>query len=202
VPTSFQLVEFAVSSVKRTLSGLVSRLSDEENPNFSKIQDVSGEGSASLVLGSIPNKLAGDDGDIRYLIREYNIGYVISVNQQFELENYGPSNPYTTEELNNLHIERMWIEAIDHQQLTPDQMDQIANKIHEQLQIGKSVFIHCRAGVGRSAMGVAAYLIKYKNFSVVDAQQTILDSRPQSTIMKKTKGLEAYSAFISKSTQE
>jgi hypothetical protein len=51
-------------------------------------------------------------------------------------------------------------------------------------------------------MGVAAYLIKYKNFSVVDAQQTILDSRPQSTIMKKTKGLEAYSAFISKSTQE
>ncbi len=50
--------------------------------------------------------------------------------------------------------------------------------IHEQVQDGRSVLVHCAKGRGRSATLLAAYLMRYENMSFVDAHMLLKDQRP------------------------
>lgn len=47
------------------------------------------------------------------------------------------------------------------------------------LRNGRSVYVHCKAGRGRSALVVAAYLVKYYKFNSKDALQWIKKYRSQ-----------------------
>ncbi len=49
--------------------------------------------------------------------------------------------------------------------------------LHTYLKHNKKVLVHCRAGMQRSASIVAAYLIRYKKYSINDAKEIIKSKR-------------------------
>ena len=88
------------------------------------------------------------------------------------------------------------IEVKDHDLMSPEKMDEAAEFIHNNIQNGKTVYVHCRAGVGRSATAIAAYLIKHKSMDIVDIISAIEGFRPASTIGKKMQALTNYQEWL------
>ena len=50
--------------------------------------------------------------------------------------------------------------------------------VQKHAEAGDLVYIHCKAGRARSATVALCWLVKYRNLSVEEAQQTLLQSRP------------------------
>jgi protein-tyrosine phosphatase len=100
---------------------------------------------------------------------------VISVNETWERQPLGLSLPYSDNDYDELDVMHIKHNVEDHTFLTCEQLDKIADDIHEQLQKG-NVFVHCRAGKGRSSQGVAAELMKNHGFKVIiDKNDPLLD---------------------------
>lgn len=132
-----------------------------KNAWYSKIPLTDTDGK--LYLGAMP--IEG---------REFpsDVDHVISVCEIFEF--------YSTP-LNTILIP----DSLDHYE-SPDflpvseyYLDLAADHIKTKLAEGKKIYIHCKAGRGRSAMCVLAYLIKYKEMSYDDALALVKKARPQ-----------------------
>lgn len=147
---------------------------------------------AKLFLGALPNH---NSFDLSKLVLDENIGAVISINEKWERNEIGVSHPYTKEEYEDAGLHYRAFDAYDHQLLDRDTLIAIACAIDEELSAGRNVYIHCRAGVGRSAMGVAAYLMMWQDQTADEAAKQIkhgggegeffAPGRKKSTIMKK-----------------
>ncbi len=150
----------------------------------------------TIYLGSIPNKVGSFEDWV--IDRDVVvIDAVLSLNEPWERKPLGISLPYTEKDWKALNITYSEIDCKDHRLLSYDQLDLAAEIINDQISNGKKIYVHCRAGKGRSAMAVAAYLIKYKRMTPLKAAQRIVQSRPKSTIMNKLgnecqKGLWGY----------
>lgn len=143
---------------------------------------------AKIFLGALPNK---NSHDLTTLVGKEEIGAVISINEPWERKNIGVSNPYTRENYEDVDIHYHEHDVHDHSLLPQNELLAIALEIADEIRQGRNVYVHCRAGVGRSAMGVAAYLIAVEDMSADAAAKQIKDGgngaqgRKQSTIMKK-----------------
>jgi protein-tyrosine phosphatase len=71
----------------------------------------------------------------------------------------------------------LWLPTIDHTSPTIEQLHTAAAFIHERVQAGEAVYIHCAAGVGRAPMTAAAYLIS-QGYTVEAARELIRARRP------------------------
>jgi atypical dual specificity phosphatase len=148
-----------------------------ETPNF------------KLFLGALPNRLSNDG---ERLAKE-GIGAVISLNElDWETSPIGLSNPYNDDDWTKLKIWNYQILAKDHEPLSDYQLDLAADSINFARKQGLNVYVHCRAGRGRSSMAIAAYLIKHEGKTVDEAAAIILAPRPKATIMKKIDRLNDY----------
>lgn len=70
---------------------------------------------------------------------------------------------------------------LDVQDFHPPAIDQIeaaADFITAQHQVGRTVFVHCHAGVGRAPLVAAAYLMRSQAYSVDDALAAVRQARP------------------------
>ena len=61
-----------------------------------------------------------------------------------------------------------------------------ADSIHEGLQIG-DVYVHCKAGQGRSAQSILAYLMKHEHETVDQAILHMQQDRPNITLKTRAK---------------
>lgn len=149
---------------------------------------------SKLILGSLPSNKNGDLGRLQ----AEDVKAVLSINEPWERHNFGDSEPVTSGQWGENSIDYHAIDVHDHSLLPTEQLDDAADFIHRELEEGKSVYVHCRAGVGRSAMGIAAYLIKYQGLSANEAAEQIkhgdggAPGRSQSTIMKKLDDVEKH----------
>ena len=75
----------------------------------------------------------------------------------------------------------------DHTPVSVSDLNQAADAIHRELESGRDVYVHCKAGRARSAMVVAAYLMKHQNQSISEAEKTIKGARPQAYIKQLQK---------------
>ncbi|HSX37877.1 MAG TPA: dual specificity protein phosphatase family protein [Chlamydiales bacterium] len=153
------------------------------NSNYHQIEGY------DIFLGALPNARIQSAKELK---KNHDIGAVLSLNEPWERKPLLISIPHTKSQWNELNISYKEIDAIDHVLLSSDQMERSADYIHAQLSQKKKVYVHCRAGAGRSATAIAAYLIKYQNMGACQARDLIKKSRPLSTIHNKMKALEPF----------
>ena len=61
-----------------------------------------------------------------------------------------------------------------------DQIDSAVEFIHQRLQNGEPVMVHCAAGIGRTGTILACYLVKYQRMSAKGAIEKVRKERPGS----------------------
>ena len=66
---------------------------------------------------------------------------------------------------------------VPHENLVPH-LDNATLFIHEAVSSGGKVFVHCMAGVSRSATVLAAYLIRFHGLSPDEAIALLIERRP------------------------
>lgn len=138
--------------------------------------------AGALYLGLLPNRLQGFG---EHLVEEREIVAVLSLNEPWERETFGVSLPYSGDDWDRSGVDYCGLDVYDHHYLSLDQLDTAADFIHGHLSKGENVYVHCRAGQGRSSMAIAAYLIKYEGLSADAAAGRIKGNRPISTIQNK-----------------
>ena len=72
-----------------------------------------------------------------------------------------------------------WLPVVDGHSPTPDQLDIGSNIIDQSIKNGKTVYVHCKNGHGRSPTMAAAYFIRYKSLTVQQAESLIRKYRPE-----------------------
>lgn len=150
-----------------------------------------------LFLGAMPNRVGLPFAMSNWeRLHKLKIGAVLSVNEDWERKLRGPSIPYTERDYLREKIAYLPITSKDHVPLDIPKLEESADFIQNNLKAGKKVYVHCRAGRGRSAMAIAAYLIKYRNFTAEQSMNFIKARRPESSIRKKANALHEYAAFL------
>lgn len=155
--------------------------------NYNEIIQIEGN---KIFLGAIPNRLKkeGEELVARDSEKEWA---VLSVNEPWERQPLGLSIPYNYNNNDVFKAHRL-LDVDDHALLTNDQLNKAASFINEKIQQGQNVYVHCRAGNGRSATAIAAYLILYQGYTVEEARTLISEKRPSSTIDKKVGRLKEW----------
>ena len=164
-----------------------------------------------VFLGALPNALSNNLAKLK----KEGVSTVISLNEDFELKPLGLSIPYSAEDYARAGITYVHVDAMDHEDVDPEKLYIVAQAIINGLKNG-NVYVHCRAGHGRSAMGVAASFvpllwskwcrangidptttnpISIKRFNAKIAQ-IIHASRKKSSIEKKNEGLNAFFTYL------
>jgi protein-tyrosine phosphatase len=89
-----------------------------------------------------------------------------------------------------------WLPVSDGNTPSPQQFDIGSGIINDGIEAGKTVYVHCKNGHGRSPSVVVAYLIRFKGYTVADAVSLIEEKRPESHIEEIQK--EALQVFAEK----
>ncbi|MEM7175069.1 MAG: dual specificity protein phosphatase family protein, partial [Chlamydiota bacterium] len=134
-----------------------------------------------LYLGAMP---VHNRGMFNKMVESLNLTSIEALNELFETKEMWNSKPVTEKDWESKGIDYNLTVTNDHQLVSHDNLESIGKSIKETLLSGKNVYVHCRAGRGRSAMGVAAALIMM-GATAEEAANIIKESRPSSTIMKK-----------------
>jgi protein-tyrosine phosphatase len=169
-------MEFEISALKKLLQPL--------HYNEIPVQTESGH---RLFLGAIPNALRHYE-EMQEVVGN---GTVIAVMEDWELTAQGLSIPITKEDYKEAGVRCFVSNQPDHLIISREELDRLADKVNEALENG-NVYVHCKGGAGRSAAAVAAYLMKYEGYSIVDACALIKGHRDKSTIWNKLNGLREY----------
>ena len=75
-------------------------------------------------------------------------------------------------------IEQLRIPTTDFTHPKIDDVDRAVEFTEQHASKGNTVYIHCKAGRARSATVAICWLMKYRNLSMQEAQQALLDARP------------------------
>lgn len=128
----------------------------------------------NLFLGAIPLKNQGHLEEITNL----GVTSILSVVENFELEDGWFNVPVKVEDWKERGITVLQIEAADFYPLQQAEIEQGINHLADMLDSGETVYVHCKAGRGRSASIVIAYLMKFHAFSFEEAYQLVYEQRP------------------------
>lgn len=165
-----------------------------QRTNFHEVKFPGVQLPGKIYLGSLPNELGF--AKMRGLIVEENGLAVLAVNEAWELTPRLVSHPLSKKHWASLGVAHEWIEAKDHYPLGVEAMDRAADWMCEQMAAGKNIYVHCRAGLGRSATAVAAFLMKYTDLPIETICAAIKKSRKQSSIWDKVGVLRQYDAQL------
>ncbi len=154
-----------------------------------------------LYLGSMPNRIR--PGDVEALFKEGG-GAVLSINEEWERQPLGLNVPYSAQDWREKGVTYFPLEVKDHTLMDVLGMELAANLLHYHLSRNAAALVHCRAGVGRSATAIAAYLMKHGkdkdgNRLTIEAICTgITSSRKKATIWNKLEALRNYDEYLKK----
>lgn len=144
---------------------------------FSKVYPWYNEIIPGLYLGALP--LENLDHQ-KQLLENEGIGAVVSLVEPWEFKHRSqiarPIQPSTWEKLG---IDHLQISTKDWSPVQSSRIDEAVEFIHQELQKGKRVYVHCKAGRGRSASVVICYLMKYHHVSAREAIAKVKVARPQ-----------------------
>lgn len=120
-----------------------------------------------LLLGAVPFPK-----DVPRL-KQLGVGGVITLNEPYET--LVPTSLYLAHEIDHLVIPtRDYLFA-------PSFVDisQAVDFIHQNASSGRTTYVHCKAGRGRSTTIVLCYLVRYKHMTPIDALEYVRSRRPR-----------------------
>jgi atypical dual specificity phosphatase len=134
-----------------------------------------------LYLGMIPLVYIKDE------LLSLKIDCVISLVEPFEMEESFAGSPIEHNEWNNNGVRTFAIPTPDYEPLNINTLINTIKIIDDELQNGKTVYIHCKAGVGRSASVVVGYIMKKYKMNVDDAIEYVKKYRSSISLNPKQK---------------
>lgn len=139
-----------VYEVTLSFGFFMNKMFPQKWPVFNKITE-------NLYLGRLPLKNNND----HIALQKEGIGAVLSVVEKFENHSVGLfTDPVTPDDWKALGIEHFQVETPDFYPLTVESFQKAVAFIKAQKATGKKVYVHCKAGRGRSAAVVVADLKK------------------------------------------
>jgi hypothetical protein len=154
-----------------------------------------------LILGAMPikSKFGGAGDHLSKLgrqlaIRELHLGLVVSCVEQSEFEGYGVSAVEFVQPSD--WKERLGVDRVIHlvvpdysAQLNMAQLAEVTEAMRETIDRGQGVYVHCKAGKGRSWVVAASFLVAHHGLSVPDATALLKARRPQVDPNKQQRAL-------------
>ncbi|KAH9328465.1 hypothetical protein KI387_000573 [Taxus chinensis] len=120
-----------------------------------------------LILGAVPFRK-----DVHRL-KDLGVEAVVTLNEPYET--LVPSSMYQDEGIKHLEIPtRDYLFAPSF-----DDIHQAVDFIHEHANMGKTTYVHCKAGRGRSTTIVLCYLVAHKGMIPVEAYAYVRSKRPR-----------------------
>lgn len=139
-----------VYEVTLSFGYIMNKIAPQKWPAYNKITE-------NLYLGRLPLKNNND----HITLQNEGIGAVLSVVEKFENHSVGIfTDPVTPDDWKALGVEHMQVETPDFHPLKVDSFEKGVAFIASQMKLGKKVYVHCKAGRGRSAAMVVAALRK------------------------------------------
>ncbi|MCB1083940.1 MAG: dual specificity protein phosphatase family protein [Simkania sp.] len=129
----------------------------------------------NLYLGALPLKNMGHLESIA----ELGVTDILAIVEDFELEDGWFNSPVKEGDWEAYGISIKQIPAVDFSPLTREEIKEGIESLHTLLEDEKTVYIHCKAGRGRSATIVIAYLMEHLGFTFQQAFGYVQASRPQ-----------------------
>lgn len=114
--------------------------------------------NANITLGAAPLK------DRKAFQRLFHKGYnpsIVSLIQNHEYKPHWLGKPYTMKDWDKRKFTVMRLPNVDWESPDLGDLEKGADFIHQEIRDGKQVYVHCLAGVSRSAKVVLCYLMKY-----------------------------------------
>jgi len=130
-----------------------------------------------LFLGAQPDIYGG----YRSLFSKNNIRTVVSLNTAKERRGNLWMRPMSRRDWMRHQVNFVTIDLGDHSPLTQEMLGTAADEIYAGLQVG-DVYVHCKAGQGRSAQAALAYFIRYEQKEVDEAIKHMKAGRPTVTL--------------------
>lgn len=114
----------------------------------------------NIILGAIP---LHNKEHHKTLVNNHKVGAVLSLVHEFEARDSSLfSEPVLEEEWKKIGVSYLRLGVTDFQPPSIEQTHQAVNFIHQEAMNHKITYVHCKAGMGRSAFMVICYLLKHQ----------------------------------------
>jgi hypothetical protein len=136
----------------------------------------------NLYLGSMPMSSKNHQ---RIFTQDLGISAVLAINEPYELGSGTlAGHPVSEAEWKKVDVQRLVISSPDFIPPAHELLHQGADWINECVLDKRTVYVHCKSGIGRSASIVLAYLVKYHGMTTSSAHDKVYRIRPY--IISKT----------------
>lgn len=123
-----------------------------------------------VILGALPFR-----SQTKELVENENVRGVVTLNEDYETRYFANSK----QEWSDCGVMQLQLATIDFNNAPSQEMLRKGVEFIEEMNVNKSsVYVHCKAGRGRSTTLVACYLIKAKKLTPEEAHQYIKSKRP------------------------
>lgn len=112
----------------------------------------------TLILGALPLS------SVRRTFSELGVKRIINTCREW---------PGPTQEYGDLGIQQLWLPTVDFTSPTVDQIFEAVAFIEVAREAGETVYLHCKAGRGRSATIAIAWLMRSQGFSPIESQEYV-----------------------------
>ena len=118
--------------------------------------------------------------DCHYLASQLNVKAVLSLVEPYEMNvSTGLMNPVQSSDWKKQGICFLQLPTPDFTPLKKETIDEAAAFIHWNVKMNRNIYVHCKAGRGRSALVLTCYLMKYRSMTLEQAGRFIKKTRPQ-----------------------
>lgn len=128
-----------------------------------------------LIVGSQPQS----PKDIEHLVRKEGVGAILNLQQDHDIAYWNIDISPIIHRCNELGVRHYRRPAVDFDgHSLRQQLPRMVAVIERNIQAGRSVYVHCTAGLGRAPACAIAYLFWFKNMDLESAYHFLTSKRP------------------------